>query len=62
MAYATIQVLCIVSPGRLIKKVGRNVMDRDFVHNFIFSYIFLNYLWGLFYYAQGTGVRVGRLK
>ena len=29
MAYATI--LCILSPGRLIKKVGRDVMDMDFV-------------------------------
>ena len=23
--------LCILSPGRLIKKVGRDIMDRDFV-------------------------------
>ena len=38
-------ILCILSPGRLIKKVWRDVMDRD-----ICSSIF-NYLWGLFYYA-----------
>ena len=25
-------VLCILSPGRLIKKVGRDVMDGDFVY------------------------------
>ena len=26
-----IYFLCIVSPGRVIKKVGRDVMDREFV-------------------------------
>ena len=33
MAYANILVrfVCFFSPGRLIKKVGRDVMDRDFV-------------------------------
>ena len=31
MAVANIS-LCILSPGRLIKKVGRDVMDRDFVY------------------------------
>ena len=25
-------ILCIISPGRLIKNVGRDVMDRDFVY------------------------------
>ena len=25
-------VLCILSSGRLIKKVGRDVIDRDFVY------------------------------
>ena len=45
-------VLCILSPGRLIKKVGRDVMDTECVY--ICSSIFF-YLWGLFYYAQGTG-------
>ena len=50
MAVATIYLyyLCILSLGRLIKKVGRDVMDRDFVY--IYSPIF-NYLWGLCYCA-----------
>ena len=26
----SIFILCILSPGRVIKKVGRDVMDRDF--------------------------------
>ena len=34
-------ILCILSPERLIKKVGRDVMDRDFAY--IYSLIF-NYL------------------
>ena len=40
MAVATIAlyVLGILSPGRLIMKVGRDVMDRDFVY--INSFIF----------------------
>ena len=42
-------VLCILLPGWLIKKVGRDVTDRDFVY--ICSSIFNN-LWGLFCYAQ----------
>ena len=42
-------ILGILSPGRLIKKFGRDVVDRDFVY--ICSSIF-NYLWGLFYCAQ----------
>ena len=46
-------VLCILSPGRLIKKVGRDIMDRDFVS--ICGSIFFNCLRGLFYYAYGTG-------
>ena len=34
MAVATISLfgVCILSPGRLIKKVGRDDMDRDFVY------------------------------
>ena len=50
MALATISlyVLFILSPGRLVKKVGRDVMDRDLVY--IYSPIF-NYLWDLFYCA-----------
>ena len=31
MAYATILVRFFLSPGRLIKKVGRDVTDGDFV-------------------------------
>ena len=38
-----------LSPGRLIKKIGRNIVDRDFIY--ICSSIF-SYLWGLFYCAQ----------
>ena len=38
MAYATILVRFFLSPGRLIKKVGRDVTDGDFVY--IYSYIF----------------------
>ena len=40
MAYATILVrsLIFLSPGRLIKKVGRDVTDGDFVY--IYSAIF----------------------
>ena len=38
-----------LSPGRLIKKIGRNVVDRDYIY--ICSSIF-SYLWGLFYCAQ----------
>ena len=38
-----------LSPRRLIKKIGRNVVDRDFIY--ICSSIF-SYLWGLFYCAQ----------
>ena len=45
-------ILCIVSPGRRIKKVGRDVMDRDSVLFIVL--FFLNYLCGLFYYAQGS--------
>ena len=41
-------VLCILSPGRLIKKVGRDVMDMDFV---LFIVRFCNYQWRLFYCA-----------
>ena len=41
-------ILCILSPGRLIKKVGRDVMDREFV--FICSFVF-NYLYDLLYCA-----------
>ena len=50
MAVATISLyaLCVLSPGRLIKKVGSNVKDRDFVY--IYSPIF-NYLWDLCYCA-----------
>ena len=40
-------VLCILSPGQLIKKVGRDVMDGDFVY----VVLFFNCLWGLFYCA-----------
>ena len=42
--------VCILSPGRLMKKVGRDVMDRDFVL-FIVLYFF-NYLCGPFYYPM----------
>ncbi len=38
-----------LSPGRLVKKIGRDVVDRDFIY--ICSSIF-SYLWGLFYCAQ----------
>ena len=38
-----------LSPGRLIKNIGRDVVDRDFIY--ICSSIF-SYLWGLFYCAQ----------
>ena len=44
----SIFILFILSPGRLIKKVGRDVTDRDFVY--IYSTIF-NYVCVLFYYA-----------
>ena len=38
-----------LSLGRLIKKIGMDVVDRDFIY--ICSSIF-SYLWGLFYCAQ----------
>ena len=44
-------ILCSLSTGRLIKKVGKDVTDRDFFY--IYCDIF-NYLWDLFYYARGT--------
>ena len=46
--YIVYFILCILSPGRLIKKVWRDVMDRDFVY--ICSPVY-NYLWDLLYYA-----------
>ena len=53
MAYATIMVrfFIFLSPGRLIKKVGRDVTDRDFE---LFVVPFFNYLCGLFYYAHDS--------
>ena len=45
-------ILCILSPERLIKKVGRDVMDRDFAY--IYSLIF-NYPWGLFIVCRALG-------
>ena len=41
-------ILCILSPGRLIKKVGRDVMDREFVY--ICSYFFIIY--GTYFIAR----------
>ena len=54
MAYATILVR-FLSPGRLIKKVGRDVTDGDFVY--IYSAIF-KYQTDLFYCAQDIGAVV----
>ena len=48
-AYATILVRCVYFITG-IKKVGRDVMDRDFV---LFIVLFFNYLCGIFYFAQG---------
>ena len=31
--------LCILSPGRLIKKVGRDIIGRDFVLFFVLLFI-----------------------
>ena len=57
MAYATI--LCVflifLSPGRLIKKVGRDVTDGHFVY--IYSAIF-KYQTDLFYCVQDIGAVV----
>ena len=50
MAYDTISVLCILSPGRLINKFRRDVMDRDFVYSC--SSIF-NYIWGSVLWCAG---------
>ena len=47
----SIFILCILSPGRLIKKVGRDVVDKDFIYNYSASF---NYLWDLFYYVQDS--------
>ena len=58
MAYATILVrvfILFLSPGRLIKKVGRDVRDGDFVY--IHSAIF-KYQTDLFYCAQDIGAVV----
>ena len=38
-----------LSPGRLIKKIGRDVVDRDFIY---FCSSIFSYLWGMFYCAQ----------
>ena len=43
--------LCILSLGRLKKKVGRDVMERDFV---LFIVLF-NCLWVYFIVRSGTG-------
>ena len=57
MAYATILVrfLIFLSPGRLIKKVGRDVTDGNFIY--IYSAIF-KYQTDLFYCAQDIGAVV----
>ena len=58
MAYATILVrffLFFLSPGRLIKKVGRDVTDGHFVY--IYSAIFRHQT-DLFYCAQDIGAVV----
>ena len=46
--YIVYFIFGILSPRRLIKKVWRDVMDRDFVY--IYSPIF-KYLWDLRYYV-----------
>ena len=47
--------MCILSPGRVTKKVGKDVVDREFVFCIFFSYICYNYcLWGMFYGAHCT--------
>ena len=46
-------ILCILSPGRLIKKVGRDVVDRDFV---LFVVLFL-IIYGVCFIVRRTSVR-----
>ena len=47
-------MLFILSPGRLIKKNGRDVVDRDFVY--ICSYVFL-IIYGVCFILRRTSVR-----
>ena len=44
--------LCILSMGRLIKKVGRDVMYRDFA---LFIVLFFNCIWVYFIVRSGSG-------
>ena len=48
-------ILCILSQIRLIKKVGRDVMDRDFVLFILPVVLFFNCLWVYFIVRSGTG-------
>ena len=59
MAYATILVRCLfLSPGRLIKKVGRDVMERDF---FILLVLFFKIIYVVYFIMRRASGRELRL-
>ena len=60
MAVATIYLysLCILSPGRLIKNVGRDVMDRDFVYIYIVLFLIICGTYVFVRRALATGPRL----